>query len=61
MLRKKSIAFWTTLIAAVLFAIAGFIVPPLGVINSSVLWVVAQFLTFTATILGLDLKFNINP
>ena len=35
--------------------IAGFIVAPLGVIDSSVLWVLGQCLTFTGAICGVAL------
>lgn len=41
-------------VAAVGFGIAGFAAPPVGDINSSVLYLVAQLLVLTATFLGLE-------
>lgn len=43
-------------IAAIGFGVAGFCVPPVGIINSSVLWLIAQFLLFTASMLGIDVE-----
>ena len=40
--------------SAVAFAAAGLILPPLGVIDGSVLLLCAQFLLFAATLLGVD-------
>ena len=42
-----------TLCAAIGFAIAGFIVPPVGEIHDSVLWTIAQFLLYTGSALGI--------
>lgn len=39
-------------LAAIIFAIAGFCVPPEGEVHESVLYLIAQFLLLTATILG---------
>lgn len=39
---------------SICFGIAGFIVPPMGEINSSVLYLIAQLLVLCATFLGLD-------
>ena len=39
---------------SILFGIAGFCVPPMGEINSSVLYLIAQLLVLCATFLGLD-------
>ena len=44
-------------IAAVGFGIAGFIVPPPGEIHDSVLYLIAQFLLLTASILGVGAMF----
>ena len=41
------------LVAAVGFAAAGFIVSPLGEIHDSVLWVIAQFLIYAGSALGI--------
>lgn len=38
--------------------IAGFIVPPLGIINSSVLVAFGETSTFVAAILGIDYNYN---
>ena len=56
-IKTKIILAWILAISAVGFGIAGFCVPPLGVINSSVLWLVAQFLLFSATLLGIDIEY----
>lgn len=47
-----------TLFFAILCGIAGFLVPPLGLVDSSVLWMISQFLLYSSACLGLDLKFN---
>ena len=44
-------------LAAVGFGIAGFIVPPPGEVHDSVLYLIAQFLLLTASILGVGAKF----
>ena len=44
-------------IAAVGFGIAGFIVPPPGEVHDSVLYLIAQFLLLTASILGVGAMF----
>ena len=42
-----------TLCAAIGFAVAGFVVPPVGEIHDSVLWTIAQFLLYTGSALGI--------
>lgn len=54
--KTKQILVWILTCSAILFGIAGFIVPPTGVVDSSVLWLVAQFQVFAASILGIDLQ-----
>ena len=44
-------------IAAIGFGIAGFIVPPPGEVHDSVLYLIAQFLLLTASILGVGAMF----
>ena len=44
---------------AMVFAIAGIIIPPLGVIDVSVLILIAQLLVFCATFLGIDNYVNL--
>ena len=44
-------------LAAVGFGIAGFIVPPPGQVHDSVLYLIAQFLLLTASILGVGAMF----
>ena len=44
-------------IAAVGFGVAGFIVPPPGEVHDSVLYLIAQFLLLTASILGVGAMF----
>ena len=45
------------ILAAVGFGIAGFIVPPPGQVHDSVLYLIAQFLLLTASILGVGAMF----
>ena len=52
-------------VAAIGFGIAGFITPPPGEVHDSVLYLIAQFLLLTASILGVGAmfqqqKFNLN-
>ena len=47
-MNKKSIAFWVCLIASVALFIGGFIVPPMGVIDGSVLKAGGMLLGFGA-------------
>ena len=47
-----------SLIAAIGFGTAGFCVAPVGSISSSVLILIAQFLTMSGTYLGLDVYFT---
>ena len=44
-------------LAAVGFGITGFIVPPPGEVHDSVLYLIAQFLLLTASILGVGAMF----
>jgi len=44
---------------AMAFAIAGLIMPPLGVIDGSVLILIAQLLVFCATFFGIENYVNI--
>ena len=53
---KKALAVILT-ICSLGFGVAGFIVPPTGVISSSVLWFTAQLFVFAATLLGIDLEY----
>ncbi len=43
---------------AMLISFAALLIPPPGVIDPSVLWVVAQALLFAASVLGLDSYFR---
>lgn len=54
---KLIIAFAAFLVAAFL-AIASLFIPPEGIIDSSALWAVAQFLVMCCTILGIDVEFK---
>lgn len=47
-------------IAAIAFAIAGFVVPPPGEIHDSVLYLIAQFLILTASIFGVGSMISFN-
>lgn len=43
---KRSVAFWICLVASVLLIVGGFFVPPMGVIDGSVLQAVGLLLGF---------------
>lgn len=43
---------------AIIFGIAGFLCPPLAIIDSSVLYFTAQLFLFTATLLGVNIDFS---
>lgn len=51
---SKTILSLISLAAAILFAAAGLYTPPPGEIDGSVLMLVAQFLTFCATMVGAE-------
>lgn len=55
-MRLKKIISVFLVLAAVGFGIAGFVVPPTGIISNSVLWLIAQFLLYSATVLGIDIE-----
>lgn len=46
-------------IASVGFAIAGICIPPPGEISGSLLILISQFLVFTCTLIGLNLKIDL--
>lgn len=48
-----------TLIAALCFGVAGFVVSPVGEVHDSVLWLIAQLLLFTASAFGLGAYTNL--
>lgn len=50
---KQNIAFLSWL-SAVLFGTAGMLLPPIGVIDNSVLMLIAQLLILCATLLGVE-------
>lgn len=49
---------WISLTWAFAMSVAGLILPPLGVIDSSILILIAQILVFVASILGLRIKID---
>lgn len=55
---KTKIAYVTAIIAFVVgwgLTIAGFIVPPLGTVSDSVLWILGQALIYAASVFGVGL------
>lgn len=56
-MKLKKIISVVLVISAIAFGIAGFIVPPTGVISSSVLWFIAQCFLYSATLLGIDIEY----
>jgi len=57
MLKVKKILAIGLTVAAIGFGAAGFVVPPTGIISSSVLWFTAQIFVFAATLLGIDVEY----
>ena len=51
--------FYFLVCAGIGFGIAGMLLPPIGTIDWSVLILIGQLFVLSATILGLDIKFNI--
>lgn len=43
-------------VAAIVIAFVALFLPPVGIIDSSVLWYIAQSLLFSASIIGIDFK-----
>lgn len=63
--KRTDIQIWSAVIMLIFgigLTIAGFIVPPVGVISDSVLWVLAQSLIYAGSALGISVyvqcKFN---
>ena len=55
---RTKIAYITAIIAFVIgwgLTIAGFIVPPLGAVSDSVLWVLGQTLVYAASVFGVGM------
>lgn len=55
---KNKIAFTTAICAFLIgwgLTIAGFIVPPLGVVSDSVLWILGQALIYAASVFGVGM------
>lgn len=63
-LTKRDVLLFTcavvTLVAALGFGVAGFIVSPTGEVHDSVLWLIAQLLLFTASAFGLGAYTNMS-
>jgi len=60
---KDFIAYLTAILAFLIgwgVTIAGFIIPPVGDITDSVLWVLGQSLIYTSSILGVSMYVNYN-
>lgn len=55
----KEVIAIASFICAILFACAALLIPPRGVIDSSVLVLIAQLLVLCATFLGVDSYLNI--
>ena len=56
----KIILAYLSFLAGIGFGIAGLAVPPIGLIHSSVLILIAQLLVLCATLLGLSVKFDLH-
>lgn len=53
----KKVISVVLVVFAIAFAVAGFFVPPTGVIDASVLWFIAQCFLYSATLLGIDIEY----
>lgn len=53
---RKDLKFYTSLFLGFGLALLGCLVPPIGVIETSMLWVVFSFLILSACIEGVDIK-----
>jgi len=56
MKKKLAVASW---ISAIVFALLGIFLPPIGVIDNSVLILIAQLLVACATFLGVESYVNV--
>lgn len=54
--RTKSRLAIASFVFSLLFGIAGFVCPPVSIIDSSVLWFTAQMLLFCSALLGVNLQ-----
>lgn len=55
---KTKIAYITAIIAFVAgwgLTIAGFCIPPLGIVSESILWILGQALLYTASVFGIGM------
>lgn len=60
-LNKETLGYWTAALAflfAFALTIAGFIVPPLGEVHESILWILAQALLYVGSIVGITTHYN---
>lgn len=60
-MNKDKIKIWFSYIAfitSILFGVAAMIIPPMGIIDPSVLWFIAQMLVFAATMVGVPLEID---
>lgn len=53
---RKDLKFYTSLFLGFGLALLGCLVPPIGVIETSMLWVVFSFLVLSACVEGIDVK-----
>lgn len=58
MMRQYLVAICLTW--AILMSIAGLVLPPLGVIDNSLLILIAQLLVFIASLLGISIKNSVS-
>lgn len=54
---KKSNYAVVSFFSSIIIGFCALILPPLGIIDDSVLWFTAQLLIFTSSILGIDMSF----
>lgn len=54
----KIVISYISFLAAITIGFIALFVPPVGIINSSVLWFTAQLLLFVAALLGIQVSFG---
>lgn len=54
MKKSKEIISWISFISSIIIGFLALFLPPIGIIDKSVLWFIAQMLLFSANILGIN-------
>lgn len=54
MKKSKEIIAWISFVSSIIIGFLALFLPPIGIIDKSVLWFIAQMLLFSANILGIN-------